>query len=88
MGRGMIYLDTTELYYNSQVWFAKNILPTVANDEASWAFAYRKWLKEQGATLVPYDPPMLVNSLGVSPGYDKFEFKDEQDAVIFRLRWA
>lgn len=84
----MIYLETDDLYYNSQVWFAKNILPGVTNDEAAWAFTYRKWLKEQGATLVKNNPTLLENSLGVSPGYDKFGFDNEQDAVMFKLRWS
>jgi hypothetical protein len=90
MGWGLtkVYVETNECYYNSQVWFAKNILPGVTNDEAAWAFTYRKWLKEQGATIVPHVPQMLVNSLGVSPGYDKFGFDNEQDAVMFTLRWS
>jgi hypothetical protein len=84
----MIYLETDNLYYNSQVWFAEHILPNLINNESAWAFAYRKWIKEQGATIVPHVPQMLVNSLGISPGYDKFKFDNEQDAVMFTLRWS
>lgn len=75
-----------DLYTNTQVYFAKNILPELPNDNFAWQLGYRNWLLDQGCELVPH---MWVckNTLGVSPGFDKFRFHNEQDATSFVLRW-
>lgn len=82
-------LDTEDLYYNTQVYFRHHILETLPNDDRVWRDEYHAWLKSQGAVIVKdHNLRVLTNSLGVSPGYDKFGFKNEQDATLFILRWA
>lgn len=60
------------------------------NHERVWAERYRDWLAEQGCVIVltESDIDVVRNSLGVAPGYDKFGFKNEQDAVWFTLKWS
>lgn len=76
-----------DMYSNTQVYFAQNILNNLPNDDHEWALGYRNWLLEQGCELI-VNPYNLKNSLGVSPGYDTFRFSREQDAIAFVLRWA
>lgn len=78
---------TLDLYYNTQIYFAKNILNDLPNDDREWADAYSKWLLDQGCELVSHTLT-LKNTLGVSPGYDTFRFKKEEDATTFILRWS
>lgn len=75
-------------YWNSQIWFAKNIIPNLPNDDHVWALEYQKWLQEQGAELVLSHSGLIRNSIGVAPGYDHIEFADEQKHLIFVLRWS
>lgn len=77
-----------DLYYNTQIYFAKNILPGLPNDMWEWKNGYKEWLKEQGCTVKPHPNSLIKNSLGVSPGYDAFQFLHEKDATMFLLRWA
>jgi hypothetical protein len=76
-----------DLYYNTQIYFAKNILNDLPNDDREWADAYRQWLLDQGCQLVS-NTWTIQNSLGVSPGYDIFRFHQEEDATAFILRWS
>jgi hypothetical protein len=78
-----------DIYYNTQIFFAKNILPSLPNDDCAWAKEYRVWLKEQGAIIVTDEfETLLRTTLGVAPGYDFFEFEKDSDATIFVLRWS
>lgn len=83
----MIFLENIELYYNTQVYFRKNLMDDLPNDDKAWSKAYHAWLKSQGAVIVKSDKCLIQTSLGVSPGYDKFGFENEQDATMFVLRW-
>jgi hypothetical protein len=93
-----IRIPTNEIYYKTQTFFARNILPSLPNDDRAWAKGYSEWLKEQGAIIVE-DPgdqeprlrwrrPLVKTSLGVAPFYDFFEFENDSDATMFVLRWA
>jgi len=77
-----------DLYYTTQVYFARYILPGLPNDERNWKDGYHEWLNEQGCTVKPHPINLLKNSLGVSPGYDVFQFLQEKDATLFALRWS
>jgi len=82
-----------DIYYNTQIFFAKNILPALPNDDRAWAKGYSEWLKEQGAIIVEGRTlaggnPLVKTSLGVAPFYDFFEFENDSDATMFVLRWA
>lgn len=90
-----IRIPTNEIYYKTQTFFARNILPSLPNDDRAWAKGYSEWLKEQGAIIVE-DPgdrghagalPRVKTSLGVAPFYDFFEFENDSDATMFVLRW-
>lgn len=83
----MILIPTNDLYYNTQVYFRKNCMDDLPNDDKIWAKAYREWLAEQGATIVLAED-VVRNALGVAPYYDKFGFENEQDATMFVLRWS
>ena len=76
------------IFYNSQVWFASNLLPGLPNDDKVWAPTYRQWLLEQGAVLECVDRNVLRNSLGVAPGYDHLVFERDEDLTMFVLRWS
>jgi hypothetical protein len=87
-----IRIPANVIYYNTQIFFAKNILPALPNDDRAWAKGYSEWLKEQGAIIVE-DPGVALitsvkTSLGVAPFYDFFEFENDSDATMFVLRWA
>lgn len=84
----MILLENSELYYNTQVYFRKNLMDDLLNDDKAWSKAYHAWLKSQGAVIVKSDNDLLRTSLDVAPGYDKFGFENEQDATMFVLRWS
>lgn len=86
----MILLPTDQLYYNTRVWFAANIVNSLPNDQQSWIEAYKIWLASQGAAIKKFQSnnPRVVDGLGIVPGYDQFEFEHEEDAVLFALRWA
>lgn len=86
----MILLETNDLYYNTQVYFRKNHWINMPNHERVWAERYHKWLAEQGCAIVltKSDIEVVRNSLGISPGYDKFGFENERDATMFVLRWS
>jgi hypothetical protein len=86
-----IRIPTNEIYYNTQIFFAKNILPSLPNDDRAWAKGYSEWLKEQGAIIVEGRTTLgalVKTSLGVAPFYDFFEFENDSDATMFVLRWA
>lgn len=83
----MILLEINQMYYNTQVYFRKNHIDELPNDDKTWAKEYSKWLAEQGCFIVHSNDRVLRNSLGVAPHYDKFGFKREEDAVQFTLRW-
>jgi hypothetical protein len=88
-----VHILAGDIYYNTQIFFAKNILPSLPNDDGAWAKEYRVWLKEQGAIIVTaeFESPLKKiyrNALGVLPGHDFFEFEKDSDATIFVLRWT
>lgn len=99
-----IRIPTNEIYYKTQIFFTKNILPSLPNDDRAWAKGYSEWLKEQGAIIVedagrghrhPSASQLraggaarVKTSLGVAPFYDFFEFENDSDATMFVLRWA
>ncbi len=84
----MILIDTNELYYNTQVYFRKNLMDDLPNDDKVWCEEYHKWLKSQGVVIVNSSGDLIRNALGIAPGYDKFGFENEHDATIFVLRWS
>jgi len=84
----MIYLETGDLYYNTQVYFRKNLMDDLPNDDKAWKKAYHVWLKTQGAVIINLNTPYIRNALGVAPGYDKFGFENESDATLFVLKWS
>lgn len=85
----MIYLNNTNIYYNTQVYFRKNCMSNLPNDAIIWALEYRKWLATQGAIIVSdEDYDLIRNSLGFAPGFDRFGFKNERDATLFCIKWA
>lgn len=84
----MILIDTNDLYYNTQVYFRKNLMDDLPNDDKVWCEEYHKWLKSQGAKIVFSKSDLIRNALGVAPGYDKFGFENEHDATLFVLRWS
>jgi hypothetical protein len=84
-----IRISTNEIYYKTQIFFAKNIVPTLPNDDRAWRKEYSEWLKEQGAIIVTDESETLIRTtLGVAPGYDFFEFENDSAATMFVLRWA
>jgi hypothetical protein len=84
----MIYLETGALYYNTQVYFRKNLMDDLPNDDKAWQKSYHAWLETQGAVIINLNTPYIRNALGVAPGYDKFGFENESDATLFVLKWA
>ena len=85
----MKYIGNPDLWYNLQIHFKNNIMPNLENDDRVWAFAFRRWLKEQGADIEPaMNQRYMRNSLGIAPHYDKLVFENEQDATMFTLRWS
>jgi len=85
----MIYLETGKLYYNARLYFRQHILESLPHNDADWALAYKNWLQEQGCVIVKNeDDRLIVDILGVAPGYDKFGFSNEEDAMLFTLRWS
>jgi hypothetical protein len=85
----MTYLENIDVYYSTQVYFAKNIIPRLPNDDKVWSQEYRRWLAEQGAWVVPAQSPRIIrNALGFAPGYDNIAFENPQDLTMFILRWS
>jgi hypothetical protein len=84
----MIYLETGDLYYNTQVYFRKNLMDDLPNDDKAWKKAYHTWLETQGVVIVISSKDLIRNALGVAPGYDMFGFENEHDATMFVLKWS
>ena len=85
----MTYIETTQIYYNTRLYFRDHIMDTLPNNQTDWYYGYRSWLAEQGCAIVKYaEKDLAVDALGVSPGYDRFGFENEQDATMFMLRWV
>jgi len=85
----VIYIETNKLHYNTRLYFRRHIMDTLPNNQTDWYYGYRSWLAEQGCTIVKYaEKDLAVDALGVSPGYDRFGFENEQDATMFVLRWS
>lgn len=84
----MILINCHPIYYNTQVFFKKNIIDNLPNDDNIWALEYRRWLKRQGATIVSGTHNGINNCLGVYPLVDKFCFENDNDALIFVLKWS
>lgn len=88
----MILLPTDKLYYNTRTWYSKNFLKEGTVSSGSILYnGYRSWLLEQGAVLTKFkfkDDLRVTDIFGVAPGYDQFEFKYEEDATAFILRWS
>lgn len=85
----MTLIEAGDIYYNTQVYFRKHFIDDLPNDHHSWTTEYRRWLRSQGCEVITDpSPTILRNSLGIAPFYDKFGFKNPEDATIFILRWA
>ena len=84
----MTLIETGDIYYNTQVYFRKHFLDDLPNDDRVWETVYRLWLRSQGCEIVNLASAPLRNSLGIAPYYDKFGFKNPEDATMFILRWA
>lgn len=82
-----IILDP-EIMVNLQIYFRKNILPELPNDDRLWADSFKLWLSEQGAAIDYHPGRLLRNGLGIAPHYDRLVFEKEQDATFFILRWS
>ena len=77
-----------DLWYRLQRYFADNIMPDLANDNRVWAREFRQWLLLQGA-VIEHSPERLVrNGLDVAPGFDRLVFQDDEQMMIFLLRWV
>lgn len=91
----MILLENSDLlYYNSQLYFKKNILARKAPDDWVWTEAYTQWLADQGAVLIQDDRQddrklrQRNYFFGFVLGRDKFGFMNPADATMFVLRWS
>ena len=86
----MTYLETDRLHFITRKYFRDVVLETLPNNETDWYNGYRSWLAEQGCEIVRLqtDKDLAVDVLGVAPGYDRFGFNSEKDAMLFILRWA
>lgn len=84
----MTLIETGDIYYNTQVYFRKHFLDDLPNDDRVWETVYRQWLRSQGCEIVNLASASLRNSLGIAPYYDRFGFKNPEDATMFILRWA
>ena len=79
--------ESAIMYYNTQVYFRQHILSLLDHDERVWAEKYKEWLAEQGCTINYSNDRVLRNSLGIAPHYDTFQFENDHDALMFKLRW-
>jgi hypothetical protein len=84
----MIYIDDPQVNCNIQIWFAKNLLPELPNDETVWASGFRVWLREQGCEIELSRDAIIRNSLEFEPFYDKLRFDDDRLATVFLMKWT
>lgn len=77
-----------DIYYNTQIWFTRNIIPKLPNDDREWAQEYRKWMLGQGAVVEHSDRDVIRNGIGIAPGYDYLVFERDEDLSMFVLRWS
>jgi hypothetical protein len=85
----IVTIPANEIYYTVRIYFRKEIMPNLPNDDSIWREEFHRWLASQGARIKPDDEHSLVTDvLGVSPGYDTIEFEDERLASLFVLKWS
>lgn len=84
----MKILADQEIMYTLQVYFRKNILPELDNDDRLWSDKFKLWLSEQGAAIDYHPGRLLRNGLGIAPHYDRLVFEDESKLTMFMLRWS
>ena len=78
-----------DLWYRLQKYFADNIMPNLVNDNRVWAREFRQWLLLQGADIeLVMGQRLLRNSLDIAPRYDRLVFEDNEQMMIFLLRWV
>jgi hypothetical protein len=85
----MIYIvDEDKIYYNVQKYFVDNYLDKLPACSPTWEREFTCWLKTQGCKIKK-DPRLLLrNSLGIAMHYDQFYFDNEQDVLVFMLKWS
>lgn len=85
----MKYIENPDIWYNLQIHFKNNIMPSLENDDKVWAMAFKRWLKDEGADIeMELGYRLIRNSLGIAPHYDRLVFEDERDSTMFILRWS
>ena len=84
----MIRIKCGDIYYNTQVYFAKNYIDNLPNDDKAWARAYHDWLKDQGATVLHSNKDLFRTALDVTPNFDYFVFENDSHVTMFMLRWS
>lgn len=87
----MICIPTNKLYYKIRQHYTALVTSQPISHPNDLYTHFRTWLKEQGVTLVAFkfkDDLRLTDTLGVAPGYDYFQFENDQDAVMFLLKWT
>ena len=85
----MKYIENPDIWYNLQIHFKNNIMPSLENDDKVWAMAFKRWLKDEGADIeMELGYRLIRNSLGIAPHYDRLVFEDERYATMFMLRWS
>lgn len=86
----MIIVDDIDVWANLFVHFRRNMLDSLPNDNKIWETEFLKWLRQQGADVVfsEEEPRSFLNGVGISVGYDKLKFENDNAALIFLLKWS
>jgi len=83
----VIYTNSIILCGNAQIFFAREILPHLPNNDRVWRAEFAQWLSDQGARIVQA-PDCIRNGIGLAYNYDLIAFDSTEDAVAFRLKWG
>jgi hypothetical protein len=85
----LTHLPTDHAYYQARNAFL-NLYCIGKPSYTLLAEEFSAWLAQQGAVITKHDQNqnLVVDSVGVSPGYDTLSFSDPAQATWFALRWS
>lgn len=84
----MTYIDDPKIIVWAEAWFINQYGHEWLVDYQQISDDFVCWLRSQGCEIERSEQKWLCDSLGIAQGYDRFRFDNDQDALLFTLRWS
>lgn len=84
----MTYIQDPKIIVWAETWFLNQYRNDDIDDYQQISEDFLIWLRAQGCEIERSELKLLRDSLGIAQGYDRLRFDNEQDAVVFLLKWS